>query len=168
MPHVFASEPIGFRHRREKSAAMTLPSPALRCAGAALLLSVAFSPRAQPADDPRQLFAREVYRTSAADIFHTAPHPLLRAVVVMRVRLGEDGRWRAELLRDNVNQPQMTRLAETSVQRLPAPEGLSEAARKALRDDGFVETWLFINDGRFALRSLALPQAPHGMHPPQP
>ena len=27
--------------------------------------------------------------------------------------------------------------------------------------DGFVETWLFINDGRFALRTLALPQV-HG------
>jgi hypothetical protein len=147
---------------------MSLPSSALRCAGAALLLSTAFSLRAQSMDDSKQQFARDVYRTSAADVFHTAPHPLLRAVVVMRVRLGEDGRWLAELLRDNVNQPQMTRMAQASVQRLPAPEGLSEEAQKTLRGDGFVETWLFINDGRFALRSLAQPQAPHPAQPQQP
>jgi protein TonB len=144
-----------------KQATMNLTSSALRhTAAAALLLSLASVTRAQSADDARVLFAREVYRTSPTDVFHNPPHPLLRAVVVMRVRLGDDGRWRAELLRDNVNQPEMTHAAQASVQRLPVPDGLSEAARRSLRDDGFVETWLFINDGRFALRSLALPQAP--------
>ena len=138
---------------------MILPSASLRWASASLLLCAAFGLRAQGVDDLKVQFAREVYRTSAADVFHTAPHPLLRAVVVMRVRLDEQGRWRADLLRDNVHQPQMTRLAETSVQRLPAPEGLPEDTRRTLREQGFVETWLFINDGRFALRSLALPQA---------
>jgi protein TonB len=122
---------------------------------------MALGAQAQTVEDLKQLFAREVYRTSAADIFHTPPHALLRAVVVMRVSLGEDGHWQAQLLRDNVNQPQMTRLAQDSVQRLPVPEGLGEALLKVLREEGFVETWLFINDGRFALRSLALPQV-HG------
>jgi hypothetical protein len=31
-----------------------------------------------------------------------------------------------------------------------------------------VETWLFINDGRFALRSLAQPQTSHAAHAPKP
>jgi protein TonB len=140
---------------------MKLPSPVLGCAAAALLLPLACGLRAQGLEDPKQMFAREVYRTSAADVFHTAPHPLLRAVVVMRIRLGDDGRWAAELLRDNVHQPQMTRAAHASVQRLPPPEGLSAGLQQALREHGFVETWLFINDGRFALRSLALPQVQH-------
>lgn len=139
---------------------MNLSSSVLRCAASALLLSVSFGSRAQSAEDPKQLFAREVYRTSAADVFHTPPHPLLRAVVVMRIRLAEDGRWAAELLRDNVHQPEMTRLARASVERLPPPQGLGPEVLQALRD-GFVETWLFINDGRFALRTLALPQV-HG------
>jgi hypothetical protein len=141
---------------------MRLPTPFLRRCGAALLLlaCLAGGLRAQEASvDPKQLFAREVYRSSAADVFHTAPHPLLRAVVVLHIRLGEDGLWHAELVRDNVHQPQMTRVAQASVQRLPPPEGLNEAQRQALREDGFTETWLFINDGRFALRSIALPQA---------
>lgn len=140
---------------------MCLPPPFLRRFGAVLLLllCVAGGVRAQEAVDPKQLFAREVYRSSAADVFHTAPHPLLRAVVVMQVRLGVDGRWAAELVRDNVNQPQMTRMAHASVQRLPPPEGLNDVQRQALRDEGFTETWLFFNDGRFALRSIALPQA---------
>ena len=134
--------------------------PTLRRAGlAALLLCAGLDLRAQSLDDFKQLFAQEVYRTSAAEVFHTAPHPLLRAVVVMRIRLGEDGRWGAELLRDNVHQPQLTRMAQASVQRLPPPEGLSAELLRELREHGFVETWLFINDGRFALRSLAQVQA---------
>jgi hypothetical protein len=143
--------------------------PSLRRAGlAALLLCSTLDLRAQSLGDFKQLFAQEVYRTSAAEVFHTAPHPLLRAVVVMRVRLGEEGRWEAELLRDNVHQPQLTRMAQASVQRLPRPEGLSDDVRRELRERGFVETWLFINDGRFALRSLAQPQTSHAAHAPQP
>jgi hypothetical protein len=36
--------------------------------------------------------------------------------------------------------------------------GLSPKARQLLRTDGLVEAWLFENDGRFALKSLAKPQ----------
>jgi hypothetical protein len=113
---------------------------------------------ADPVQRLKQYFASEVYHSSVAEVFHTEPHPLLRAVVVMQIRLGQQGRWMAELLRDNENQPQLTRLAQASVLRLPPPEGLSEAEQALLREEGFTETWLFINDGRFALRTLALPQ----------
>jgi hypothetical protein len=79
-------------------------------------------------------------------------------VVVLRVRLDEQGRWKAEVFRDNPEQPEMTQRALASVERLPAPMGLSPQARQLLQTQGVVEAWLFQNDGRFALKTLAKPQ----------
>jgi hypothetical protein len=52
----------------------------------------------------------------------------------------------------------MTRAALESVSKLPVPVGLSAKARQLLQNDGLVEAWLFQNDGRFALKTLAKPQ----------
>ena len=52
----------------------------------------------------------------------------------------------------------MTQRALASVERLPAPMGLSPQARQLLQTQGVVEAWLFQNDGRFALKTLARPQ----------
>ena len=79
-------------------------------------------------------------------------------MVVLRIKLDEQGRWAAEVFRDNHEQPEMTRRALESVQRLPVPVGLSPAAREALQNQGLIEAWLFQNDGRFALKTLAKPQ----------
>jgi hypothetical protein len=35
---------------------------------------------------------------------------------------------------------------------------MSTAASEQLHREGFLEVWLFQNDGRFALKTLALPQ----------
>lgn len=113
---------------------------------------------AQSADQLRADFARAVYLNSAARVHDERPQPLLRAVVVLRVRLDEGRRWTAEVFRDNPDQPEMTRAALDSVARLPPPVGLSAAAEQALRQDGFIEAWLFQSDGRFALKTLAKPQ----------
>ncbi|MCZ8109743.1 MAG: hypothetical protein ACK5Y8_02000 [Betaproteobacteria bacterium] len=103
-------------------------------------------------------FARTVYLHSATDVHDERPQALLRAVVVLRVRLDEQGRWKAEVFRDNPEQPEMTQRALASVERLPAPMGLSPQARQQLQTQGVVEAWLFQNDGRFALKTLARPQ----------
>ena len=114
--------------------------------------------QAQVTDPVRADFARAVYLNSAAQVHNEQPQPLLRAVVVLRIRLNDQDQWQAEVFRDNPQQPEMTRAALESVARLPAPVGLSPKARQALRNEGLVEAWLFQTDGRFALKTLAKPQ----------
>jgi hypothetical protein len=122
------------------------------------LAGAAFQVKAQSADQVRADIARRVYVHSATQVHDQRPQPLLRAVVVLRIRLDDQGRFAAEVFRENTEQPEMTRVALESVQRLPAPVGLTPAAQKLLREDGVVEAWLFESDGRFALKTLAKPQ----------
>jgi len=131
---------------------------------AALLLAV--DARAEPqAAQPEQVgqvaqpdalqadFARSVYLASATRVADGLARP--RAVVVLHVRLGEAGRFVAEVLR--ADRPEFTQAALATVARLPAPLGLSDEARQRLRDEGLVEAWLFGDDGRFLLKTLANP-----------
>ena len=120
-------------------------------------LCTALSP-ALAADPVRTRFARAVYEQSAADINHGRPQAMLRAVVVLRVRLGTNGHWVPEVVRENDEQPEMTRRALACVEALVADLEMPDAERRDLQKNGFLEAWLFQNDGRFALKTLALPQ----------
>ena len=139
--------------RRTLSIASTLT---VTCTLLAALFAT--SVRAQSADQVKADFARAVYSSSATQVHNEQPQPLLRAVVVLRIRLDEHDKWQAEVFRDNPNQPEMTQAALESVAKLPAPVGLSPKAAAMLRGEGVVEAWLFQNDGRFALKTLAKPQ----------
>jgi hypothetical protein len=127
-------------------------------AAAAALLFTAGAAQAQSKDELQKAFAREIYTVAKADVHNERPQPLLRAVVVLRVKLNDEGRWAAEVFRDNNLQPEMTKKALATVAALPAPTGLSPEALAQLRGDGFVEAWLFQTDGRFALKTLAKAQ----------
>ena len=126
------------------------------CAAAALMSGV--GAHAESLDQVRRGFAQMVYEDSRADINLGAPQPLLRAVVVLRVKLNEQNQWQAEVFRENPDQPELTKAALDSVAALPAPNGLSAKALEKLRGEGVIEAWLFQTDGRFALKSLAKPQ----------
>ena len=125
---------------------------------AALFAGSMGSALAQSADQVKADFARAVYLSSAALVHNERPQPLLRAVVVLRIKLNDQNLWQAEVFRDNPNQPDMTRAALLSVAKLPTPVGLSANALDLLRSQGLVEAWLFQTDGRFALKTLAKPQ----------
>lgn len=131
---------------------------AVAAAAVSIALLGAAPAQAQSTDQVKVDFARAVYLSSATQVHNDRPQPMLRAVVVLRIKLGDNDQWQAEVFRDNPDQPEMTRAALESVARLPAPVGLSPKARQLLRTDGLVEAWLFENDGRFALKSLAKPQ----------
>ncbi|MDE2146371.1 MAG: hypothetical protein KGJ24_06755 [Burkholderiales bacterium] len=143
----------------------SLPSP-IRAAGASALALAAFlaatlaaaPARAQSADEIKIDFARAIYRHSAPLINNDRPQPLLRAVVVLRVRLDESNHWQAEVFRENSQQPEMTQRAVESVTQLPPPQGLTPKAQALLHGDGLIEAWLFQNNGTFALKTLAKPQ----------
>jgi len=128
------------------------------CVLAALLSAAAA--RAESVDQVRRGFAQRVYEDSRADINLEAPQPLLRAVVVLRVRLDDHDHWKAEVMRENDVEPALTRKALASVEHLATAPSVSVSAglSEQLHREGFVEVWLFQNDGRFALKTLALPQ----------
>jgi hypothetical protein len=111
---------------------------------------------AAPADVNAE-FARVVYQHSKS-VHNEQPQALLRAVVVLRVKLDEQNQWKAEVFRENPDQPELTKAALESVAALPAPTGLSPKAMEKLHGEGVIEAWLFQTDGRFALKSLAKPQ----------
>jgi len=122
--------------------------------------AAAAKPAAKPAAAPENInaeFAKVVYE-HCKHVHNEQPQALLRAVVVLRIRLNEQNQWQAEVFRENPDQPEMTKAALESVAALPAPTGLSPKAMEKLRGEGVVEAWLFQTDGRFALKSLAKPQ----------
>jgi len=125
---------------------------------AGALLACAAGARAESLDQVRRGFAQMVYEDAGPDINREAPQPLLRAVVVLRVRLDAQDRWHAEVMRENDVEPGLTRKAIASVEHLPRAMEMSAAMAEQLHREGFVEVWLFQNDGRFALKTLALPQ----------
>ena len=127
------------------------------CLAAALLASTAGA-RAESLDQVRRGFAQMVYEDSAPDINREAPQPMLRAVVVLRVKLNQLGHWSAEVMRENDVEPGLTRKALASVEHLVRTVEVSGPMADQLHREGFVEVWLFQNDGRFALKTLALPQ----------
>ena len=127
------------------------------CLATALLASP-FGARAESLDQVRRGFAQMVYEDSAPDINREAPQPMLRAVVVLRVKLNALGRWSAEVMRENDVEPGLTRKALASVEHLARAMEVSATMDEQLHREGFVEVWLFQNDGHFALKTLALPQ----------
>jgi hypothetical protein len=127
------------------------------CLATALLAS-SFGARAESLDQVRRGFAQMVYEDSAPDINHAAPQPMLRAVVVLRVKLDALDHWRAEVMRENDVEPGLTRKALASVEHLARAMEVSAPLSEQLHREGFVEVWLFQNDGHFALKTLALPQ----------
>ena len=133
------------------------PFAASLCVAAALLACAAGA-RAETLDKVRHDFAQLVYEDAGPDINRDRPQPLLRAVVVLRVKLNELGHWSGEVIRDNDEQPEMTRKALASVAHLVKTMEMSAEASEKLHREGFLEVWLFQNDGRFALKTLALPQ----------
>ena len=148
---------------------ITLRLAATAAVVAALSSGAAFAATKAPAKAPAKAaapaavsvnaeFAKVVYQHAGKEVHNEQPQALLRAVVVLRVKLNEQNQWQAEVFRENPDQPELTKAALESVARLPAPTGLSDKAMAALHGEGVVEAWLFQTDGRFALKALAKPQ----------
>ncbi|MDO9236106.1 MAG: hypothetical protein Q7U28_08755 [Aquabacterium sp.] len=108
-------------------------------------------------DDVRKDFAHAVYSGSPELIHHHNPQPLLRAVIVLNVKLDDGGRWLAEVVRTNDEQPEMLARAIETVRRAP-PIVVADDVRSELRRNGFMEAWLFDSDGSFQVKTLAKAQ----------
>lgn len=124
---------------------------------AGLMLAMTKPAIAGVPDDIRKDFAHAVYNGSPELVHNRNPQPLLRAVIVLNVKLDEGDRWRAEVVRTNDEQPEMLVRAMETVRRAP-PIQLTEEAKSELRRNGFIEAWLFDNDGSFQVKTLAKAQ----------
>lgn len=102
-------------------------------------------------------FAKAVYSGSPEFIHDRNPQPLLRAVVVLNVKLDAAERWLVEVVRTNDEQPEMLARAIETVRRAPTVS-MPDHVRASLHRDGFMEAWLFDNDGRFQVKTLAKAQ----------
>ena len=101
--------------------------------------------------------AEHIYEVNRKDLFDGRPEHLLRAVIVVELTVDRQGKViNSKIMRSpgigalDIAALKSLRLASP----LPAPPA-SVLARGALV---YHETWLFRKDGRFQLRTLALPQ----------
>jgi protein TonB len=104
-------------------------------------------------------FAQHLTRVNQNRVYEGAPPNPLRAIVVLEVELARDGRvTNVRSLRVPSHGQEQFELARESILRA-APYPMP-AMTVALGKPRIVltETWLFDNEGRFQLRSLALPQ----------
>lgn len=124
---------------------------------AGLMLAMTKPAIAGVPEDIRKDFAHAVYNGSPELVHNRNPQPLLRAVIVLNVKLDEGDRWRAEVVRTNDEQPEMLVRAMETVRRAP-PIQLTDEAKSELRRNGFIEAWLFDNDGSFQVKTLAKAQ----------
>jgi len=108
-------------------------------------------------DTYKRVLARHISQHSAARVFPGRPQALLRSVVVVRFTVDAHGKLlHSEIMRSN--RDCKTEAAALQALRAAAPFPPPSAN---LLDRGRVEvaeTWLFNNDGRFQLRTVALPQ----------
>ncbi len=109
---------------------------------------------ARSVEEYKRDFAGHLHQSSAEQVFSGAPPHLLRSVIVMSVALDTSGNVvNARVLRDN-GDPETVRSALDSVRRgAPYPRPASRLVNRGRLE--FTETWLFRDDGRFQLRTLA-------------
>jgi protein TonB len=108
-------------------------------------------------DDWKRVAAAKVYATNRAQLFDGRPEHLLRAVIVVEATVDREGKvTRSKILRS----PGIASLDDVALASLKAASPLPAPPAKLVARGPLVfsETWLFRKDGRFQLRTLALPQ----------
>ncbi|MBC3874336.1 energy transducer TonB family protein [Undibacterium flavidum] len=103
-------------------------------------------------------FATHLSRVNAAKIYTGNPQALLRSVIVLRFTLDAHGHLLSKaIVRSNKDRETETSALSSLVNAQPFPMPSALLLKQGKLD--MVETWLFNSDGRFQLRTIALPQA---------
>ncbi len=102
--------------------------------------------------------ACQIHASNSARLYDGAPPPMLRSVVVLSIRIDVEGKvLGAQVVRSN-GHLDLNRIAIDSVRLAsPLPRPHKASLRKGAAE--LMETWLFRDDGRFQLRSLAQVQS---------
>ena len=102
--------------------------------------------------------AAQIAQINANWVYRENPQPMLRAVIVVHYVLASEGRLlKADMVRSN----QAKEAENTALASLRNSAPFPSPNPRLLKGGRFEasETWLFNDDGRFQLRSIALPQA---------
>lgn len=101
--------------------------------------------------------ALRISEVNASKVYPGRPQALLRSVVVVRYAVDERGQLvRSEIMRSNRDRETETTALAALRSAAPFPRPASHLLRNGRLD--ISETWLFNNDGRFQLRTVAQAQ----------
>lgn len=101
--------------------------------------------------------ANRITQTSSTKVYIGRPQALLRSIVVVKYAVDANGRlMRSEILRSNRDRATEATALSTLRAAAPFPKPASGLLRHGRVE--LMETWLFNNDGRFQLRTIAEPQ----------
>lgn len=101
--------------------------------------------------------ARRIYFSNRTLLFDGAPPPVLKSLVVLSIRTDAAGKpTRVAVLRSNGYRDLEQRAIRSVHDAAPLPVPRASVLHKGAVE--YVETWLFRDDGRFQIRSLAVAQ----------
>ena len=101
--------------------------------------------------------AQRIYAVNSTQVYTTRPQALLRSVVVLKYTVDSGGNLvRSEVARSNHDRATEATALATLRKSAPFPKPSPHLLRNGRLE--MHESWLFNNDGRFQLRSLALVQ----------
>lgn len=108
-------------------------------------------------DAYKQDLALRISQINAAKVHTERPQALLRSVVVVKYVVDAEGNLvRSEILRSNRDRETETIALASLRNAAPFPKPGKHLVRRGQVE--LAETWLFNNDGRFQLRTVAQPQ----------
>lgn len=117
----------------------------------------AVASHANSLDGYKHDLARHISDMNAAKVYPGRPQALLRSVVVLRYAVDARGNlMRSEIMRSNRDRETESSALASLRNSAPFPKPASHLLRRGQLE--MSETWLFNNDGRFQLRTLAQPQ----------
>jgi protein TonB len=108
-------------------------------------------------DGYKQDLAHRISQVNSTKVHIDRPQALLRSVVVLKYQVDRDGNLvRSEIFRSNRDHETETIALATLKNAAPFPKPAAHLLRNDRVD--ILESWLFNNDGRFQLRTIAQPQ----------
>ncbi len=143
------------QHRPAQQSAPSAPPPAASAPAPApaAAMSSASTPDAYKVEMAQRIYA------ASTDISSGRPQDLLRAVIVLNVTIDSNGRPGRIAIQRSPGDAEAEQRAIQSVQRGAPYARPSNALLRGAASFELSETWLFNDDGRFQLRSVAPTQA---------
>jgi protein TonB len=105
----------------------------------------------------KQDLAQRISQVNSQHVYAERPQALLRSIVVLKFAVDGDGNlMRSEIQRSNRDRTTEALALQSLKRTAPFPKPALHLLRHGKVE--ISESWLFNNDGRFQLRSVALPQ----------
>jgi protein TonB len=143
--------------REPPSTPVTPPAPKASAVETPRTSTSTSTSKAATLDAYKQDLALHISQISAVKVHNQRPQALLRSVVVVKYVVDAEGNLvRSEILRSNRDRETETIALASLRNAAPFPKPGKHLLRRGQLE--LAETWLFNNDGRFQLRTIAQPQ----------